>query len=161
MFLNLYTYLQVPSVSQTHMEAVCFCLCDMPLHRRMQIENLNKKLWPGAQNKLKKRQWMEELCWQWVWQSTAVEPSCCVMVGKAVAVTDWEGVTAAPLQFLESITQRRKNISHPSGLYGRWFNLIDLLKDTVQIVLEEGRKEFCVKNKGPACKNPSFHAACL
>lgn len=33
----------------------------MPLHRRMQIENLNKKLWPRVQNKLKKRRWME-LC---------------------------------------------------------------------------------------------------
>ena len=45
-------------------------------------------------------------------KNTAVEPSCCVMAGKAVAVTDWEGVTAAPLQFLSlSLREEKYNPS--------------------------------------------------
>lgn len=89
-------YIQVLSVSQPVPAATwqlfAFFSATLPLHRRMQIENLNKTLWPGVQNKLKERRWTEEFVlavglaktpqwsslavwWQgklWLWQTEKV-----------------------------------------------------------------------------------------
>lgn len=46
----------------------------------------------------------------------------------------------------KSITSR-KNITHPSGLYGKWFNLTYLLKAADQMVLKEAHTAFKCRHR--------------
>lgn len=122
------------------MEAVCFCLANLPPHGCMQTV---LKIGFDLQCKMT---WRMSHKWRrWIGAEfrldAAEEPSCCVMAGKTVAVTDWEGVTAAHLCLSLSLEDRNK--THPSVLYGWWFSPANSFKGKVKYCLK--RRRICLK----------------
>lgn len=139
-------YIQVLSVSQPVPAATwqlfAFVSATLPLHRRMQIENLNKTLWPGVQNKLKERRWTEEFVLAVGLAKTPQWSSLAVWWQGKLWLWQTEKVLLLLLYNFstKSTTQRKKkNKTHPSGHCGRWFNFTNPLKNTVQMVLKEKR----------------------
>lgn len=121
------------------MEAVCFCLANLPPHGCMQTF-----LKIGFDLECKMTWRMSRKWWRWIGAEsgwTRQRSSRCVMAGKTVAVTDWEGVTAAHLCLNLSLEDRNK--THPSVLYGWWFSPTNSFKGEVKYCLK--RRRICLK----------------